>query len=280
MSLANLSLDSNRALTFRIGDTLFGIDVCNILAFSDEYADIRSPTRRVEGFAGYLDYRERLVKVFECATVLNRGRERDGFKDLIDEIDQHKFYHNDWFDALERSIKQQQPFTEACSPTAGAFGRWYYSFESGDEGLSALVEKLEEPHREIHRLGDRLLEMADQGEQAQALEVLAFERPSLLRKVDRLLMVIRNYLLTSVHPVVLHLTKDGLTPWFSLVLDEIDDIVDYDPDWIDRTSGSALGNEPVAGYIRHRDGDNFMMLAIEKLYGKLSGLVDEPEAAH
>jgi len=275
MSLANLSLDSNRALTFRIGDTRFGIDVSNILAFSDEYADIRSPTREIEGFAGYLDYRERLVKVFECATALNRGREREGFVALIDEIEQYRYYHRDWLEALEQALRSSQPFTETRSPTAGAFGRWYYNFETADEGARALLEKLAEPHERMHKLADELLAQAEETGPTEALERLAFERAAILRKVERLLVLLKDYLNSSVHPVVLHLTRDGLTPWFALVLDEIDDIVDYDPDWIDHSSASALGNQAVAGYIRHKDGDNFMMLAIDQLYQQLASRIED-----
>jgi len=275
MSLANLSLDSNRALTFRIGDTRFGIDVTNILAFSDEYSEIRSPTRKVDAFAGYLDYRERLVKVFECATALNRGRERESLVQLIDEIDQYRLCHRDWLDALELSIRQHQSFNEASGARTSEFGRWYYNFDTPDDGLNQLLEKLDEPHQGIHELADRVLSLVEQQDHETALQVLSFERPARLRKVERLFALIKDYLRTSIHPVVLHLTQDGLNPWFALVLDEIDDIVEYDPDWIDQCSGDALGNEPIAGYIRHKSGQNFMMLAVDQLYTELSATVDD-----
>jgi len=272
MSLPNLFMDNNRALTFSIGDRHFGIDVKNILAFTDSFADIKSASHDEPGFIGYLDYRETLVQVYECATALRQPRERDRQESLIEELGVYQQAHIDWVDALTHSILEGKPFSKARDPHLCDFGKWYYNFTTDDDGLKGMLKKLENPHSQIHALADRIIAMRDAGQQEQAVRVLEIERDTTLKNLLRTLRSIQDYLRTNIHPVVLHITRDGQTPWFSLVLDEIDEIIDYD---INRLDSEATSNsqEPVDGYVRDKSGVNFMMLSMDKLHASLNGKI-------
>ena len=94
-----------------------------------------------------------------------------------------------------------------------------------------------------------------------------------MKKVIRLLDSITDFLDNSIHPIVLHLTKDGRNPWFSLVLDDIGDIVDYPASALDR-SNAAHSREPIEGYVRDPSGSSFMMLSLDKFYAQVSEKVN------
>lgn len=279
MTLPNLFLDSNRALTFTIGDTQFGIEVTSILAFSDAYNEIRTPSETINGLLGYLDYRDNLVQVFECATLLNRPLKRKATIDLIAELDVFKTSYAEWFDALENSLRRDQSFDKVRDAKQSEFGRWFYNFECNDDGLKAILARIEEPHQHIHNLADKLLALKEENKGEEALTLLHQARSTSLQRLIRLLKQTQDYLSSGIHPVVLHLTRDGHTPWFSLVLDEIDDIIDYDPSWIDLDAKETLSNEPVSGYIRHKSGARFMMLSTEALIKRAPATELEPELA-
>jgi len=275
MTLPNLFQDNSRALTFTIGDTRFGIDVSYILAFSDEYNQIQAATSITPGFVGYLDYRDTLVKVFECATILHLERQRDQQAEFIADIDKYQKAQSEWVDALEHSIASDTPFTKARSTRNSDFTRWYTELDTQDEGLSQLIDKIAEPHQQLYSAADRLLAMKDGGDRERALRMLQLERATTLRKLIRALDFIRDYLKENIHPVVLHLTSDGVTPWFSLVLDQIDDIIDYEPDQVDRSISLSNEEEPLDGYLRHKSGNNYMMLSMDRLYQNLEQIFDK-----
>ena len=268
MSLTNLDTDTRRALTFSIGESLFGIDVSHILSFSDSYNEIKYSTKEVDGFIGYLDFRNTLVQVFECATALSQIKERDSIIKLVADIKTYQQAHIDWVTSLEHSIVSSEPFTKPRDPRLCAFGQWFYAFKTDDEGLRALLDKIEDPHKHIHSLADKLLDIAAKGEHDQAVEVLRIEKQTTLKKLLRVLDYINDYLNNSIHPIVLHLTKDGRTPWFSMVIDNIGDIVDYSANAMDNMK-SAGKNEPIKGYVRNPSGESFMMLSLEKFYGQV-----------
>lgn len=275
MALPNLQTETSRALTFSIGDSLFGIDVSHILSFSDSYGEIKYATQKIEGFVGYLDFRNSLVRVFECATSLSRGKERDELLELVAQIKTYKQAHIDWITALEHSIVSGEPFTKPRDPRMCAFGQWFYSFQTDDDGLRALLDKIELPHMHIHSLADTLLDQTAAGQKEEAIEVLRIEKQTTLKKLLRVLDYISEYLNNSIHPIVLHLTRDGHTPWFSMVLDDIGDIIDYAPHTLDTVSDFDT-DEPIEGYVRDPSGLNFMMLSLQKFYEKANEkVVDE-----
>ena len=265
MSLNNTNTDTQRALTFTIDQSSFGIDVSHILSFSDSFGDIKYSTNDAEGFIGYLDFRNTLVQVFECATALSQTRERESVIKLVADIKTYQQAHIDWVGALEHSITSSEPFTKPRDPRLCAFGQWFYAFETDDEGLRALLNKIEDPHKHIHSLADKLLDMTAAGYQTQAIEELRIEKQTTLKKLLRVLDYINDYLNNSIHPIVIHLTKDGRTPWFSLVLDTMGDIAEYSSLSLDDMQ-SMNQNDPIKGYVRDPSGNSFMLLSLDKLY--------------
>ncbi|WP_372741233.1 CZB domain-containing protein [Neptunomonas sp.] len=266
MGLSNLFQNNSRVLTFTIAGSHFGIDACNILSFSDEYKQIQAITNeQFPSFLGYLDYRDTLVNVYDSATLLNRKRNRDYKSQLIAEIDTYKKSHTDWVSALEQAIVTTERFTLPRDPDQCTFGKWFGSFKTEDTDILALMSKLDEPHRLIHQLADNLIGLSDKGQGERAIRLLSIEKGTTLKKLLRTLEQIQEILKRDIHPVIIHLTKDGTTPCFSLVLDEVDDIIDYEAENLDTRITDTLRHEPLKGYLRHASGKNYMMLCIDKL---------------
>ncbi len=270
MSLSNLFQNNSRVLTFTIANSHFGIDASNILSFSDEYKQIQTASNEHSpSFLGYLDYRDTLVNVYDSATLLNRKRNRDYKSQLIADIDTYKKSHTDWVSALEQAITSNEQFTLPRDPEQCTFGKWFSNFKTEDPDLLAVINKIDEPHQLIHRLADDLLALRDNGEKERAMRLLSIEKGTTLKKLLRTLEQIQEVLKREIHPVIIHLTKDGTTPCFSMVLDEIDDIIDYETENLDAQTSDTLRHEPLKGYLRHPSGKNYMMLCIDKLSEKI-----------
>ncbi|WP_293266146.1 CZB domain-containing protein [Neptunomonas sp.] len=270
MSLTNLFQNNSRVLTFTIANSHFGIDACNILSFSDEYKQIQlASNEQHPSFLGYLDYRDTLVNVYDSATLLNRKRNWDDKSQLIAEITTHKQSHIDWVEALEHALLSGEAFTHSRDPKLCAFGKWMSNFNTQASDLQEILRKIDEPHQLIHNIADSLLELREQGESQRALRLLSIEKGTTLRKLVRALDQIIEILKRDIHPVIIHLTFDGKSPCFSLALDEVDDIIDYEAANLDTHSIETLNHEPLKGYLKHNSGQRYMMLCIEKLSAEI-----------
>lgn len=279
MGSENTLSGSSRAVAFSIANTHFAIDVSNVLSFTDEFQQVQKVRGGEDhGFVGYIECRDALVHVFDAAVVLNRKPVRDKHNELISTIDSYKQAHVDWLNALEASVRKDVSFDKPRDPSKCAFGKWYYSFETDDQELRAMLDKIEAPHNRIHQLADKLLEMRDKGQVEEAIAELNKEKRSSLKTLMQILDMIQEMLIRNVHPVVMHLTRDGVSPWFSMVLDEIDDIVDYEVSQLDTSVAGSLGRDPIRGYLRHNSGKRYMMVCLDQFFEQANAWVPHDAA--
>lgn len=102
-------------------------------------------------------------------------------------LPQRRQDHIDWMAALERSLVHNLPFTKARDPRLCAFGQWYYSLSAQNQPenhwLRALLSTIEEPHARIHSLANKLLNLASDGQLAEAMRIFQKEKANTLSSV-------------------------------------------------------------------------------------------------
>lgn len=114
---------------------------------------------------------------FDCPT---SAQELD---DLSSQLAQRKKDHINWIAELESSVRQQRPFTLATDPHKCAFGRWFDSFETENLDLAAHVRLFDDPHRAIHGLAHRVVNLCNEGRTDQALQVIDAARTTTLARL-------------------------------------------------------------------------------------------------
>jgi hypothetical protein len=129
--------------------------------------------------------------------------------------------------ALEATIKTGIAFTKTTNPNDCAFGKWYNNFETRDETLTELLESFKEPHKMLYALAEELITLRDNDRQDEALEKLAHERATTLRRLRALFTRARDQIQGGMRQVLLFITLDGKTPRYALMIDEINDVTNY-----------------------------------------------------
>ena len=121
-----------------------------------------------------------------------------------------------------------------------AFGKWYNKFETRDETLTELMLAFAEPHQALHELAEELLTMRDNDEQEEALERLSAERSITLRRLRALFARAREQIKGGMRQVLLFVTLDGKTPRYALLIDEINDVMNFAPADFQSSKSGAL----------------------------------------
>lgn len=268
MTLPKYFQDSSRVVTFTIAGSHFGIEVADILAFSGDSRDIQPVyDDNHPSLAGYLDYRDSLVKVYDGAALLNRKRTQANQQQLVDELELQKKAHIDWVNSLEKSLLVNQPFAEPQDAKLCKLGKWYQSFTTENDELYQIVQRIKAPHEHIHQAANHLLEIQKNGDTERALRLLNIEQNTTVRKLLRTLTQAQEVLTRKAQPVILHLTKDGKQPWFALLLEQVDDILPYSAEQVSELNEEEFSHDPIKGYFKH-EGTRYMMLHIERLHQK------------
>lgn len=234
--------NQNRQIfTFFVEDMMFGLDVENVLMLGQDVNDIQRLPIEERGFCGVTKFQGAVVPVLDFAHRLGIPSGIDSKTEPLNVMTQREQDHVEWINALEVSIKTGVAFTKATNPKECAFGKWYSKFETRDETLQELLTSFEEPHNAIHALGDELISLRDNGKEAEALEILSHARSTTLRRLRALFNRVKDQINGGMRQVLLFVTLDGKTPRYALMIDEINDVMNYTPADYQSSRSGALG---------------------------------------
>jgi len=227
--------------TFFIEDMMFGLDVENVLMLGQDISDIQRLPIEERGFCGVTKYQGTIVPVLDFAHRLGIASGMDVKAELITTLTDREKDHIEWMNALEVSIKTGSAFVKVLTPDECAFGKWYNTFKTRDETLQELLQAFDEPHRKIHSLGEELLALRDNEKVDEALERLQHERATTLRRLCALFSRARDQIQGGMRQVLLFVTLDGKTPRYALMIDDINDVINYMPSELQSSRSGALG---------------------------------------
>lgn len=221
-------IDQRRQIfTFFVEDMMFGLNVENVLMLSQEVSDIQRLPVEERGFCGVTKFQGSIVPVLDFAHRIGIPSGMESKSALLGILTERENEHVEWLNALENTIKTGAAFTKAMTANECSFGQWQRSFETRDETLKELLESFAEPHEKLHALAVDLIKLRDVDKQDEALEQLAQARVTTLRRISALFKRTRDQIQSGMRQVLLFITIDGKTPRYALLIDEINDVLNY-----------------------------------------------------
>jgi chemotaxis signal transduction protein len=231
---------ARQIFTFFVEDMMFGLDVENVLMLGQEVKDIQRLPIEERGFCGVTKFQGTVVPVLDFAHRIGIHSGIDCKTALLDILTENENDHVEWMNLLEDAIKNGSPFTKALTADECDFGKWYNKFETRDETLTELLLAFSEPHQALHALAEELLIMRDNDQQDEALAKLSVERTTTLRRLRALFARARDQIQGGMRQVLLFVTLDGKTPRYALLIDEINDVMNFMPADFQSSSSGAL----------------------------------------
>lgn len=261
---------NRQIFTFFVEDMMFGLDIENVLMLGQEVNEIQRLPLEERGFCGVVKYQGSVVPVLDYAHRLGIPSGMDVKTELLNILSDREKDHIEWVNALEVSLTNHAAFTKATSPDECAFGKWYNKFDTRDETLKELMEAFKEPHNRIHALAEKLLGLRDNGEETEALEILAYERATTLRRLIALFARARDQIQSGMRQVLLFVTLDGKTPRYALLIDEINDVMNYSASDFQSSRAGALGSfrkieDVIEGIFTRKDTPDCLFFDINKM---------------
>jgi len=215
---------TSELMTFRSGDILFGIPITQVLTITGEQEILHCKAFAGKETLGISEYQGVPVAIVDLARTNNITSTNETKKEWVNLLKLREQDHIDWINALEDTLVNGTPFSKARDPHKCAFGEWYDNFKSDDQELSSVLAEFDAPHRKIHALADKLLDLKANDDIQACLTILSEERNTTLKYLLSLFERMRSQILSSIRTVYIYLTIDGATPCVALCVDEITDV--------------------------------------------------------
>lgn len=223
---------------------------------------------------GVINHRGSIIPVVDTRALLGLPTAEDQGRKIIETMNTREREHAEWLDALEQSIKTGDKFEKPTDPTLCAFGRWHKEVSSDPKKLQAMaryepaiksiVDEMEAPHRRIHRVGEELIRLRDEGKRDEALSRLNAVRESDFGDLRRLFRRIVQGVSKGMRSMLV-ITELG-DRRAAFVVDAVHTVKDCAESQIEPLPDSASGSEFLRGLVHQSDGGYILICDIERMY--------------
>jgi purine-binding chemotaxis protein CheW len=135
---------------------------------------------------GVILLRSEVIPVFDLRLKFNMESVQKKAAELVDLLKARLQDHENWLTELENSVLEHREFTLTTDPHACKFGKWYDHFTTTDAGLTKILKRFDEPHRQIHDVGKKIMDMEMKHDYDAALAMINTARSSVLNKLIHL----------------------------------------------------------------------------------------------
>lgn len=108
-------------------------------------------------YRGTILFRGGVIPVLDLRCLIgmeSHEEEQNRFEQMLEDRKQD---HIRWVDALQNSVNNGIPFQLATDPHKCAFGKWYDHYEPSNQTVAFHLKKIDEPHRNLHRMATSAL---------------------------------------------------------------------------------------------------------------------------
>lgn len=214
-------------INFRVGQKTISLKILDILLTERFQDNLTSLPNDNKSFIGVKDYMETPTPIFDLGIILNKQSTQETNQSLVELFSEWQQKQQQWFTALENSIKHNQPFNHNTDVQQSNFAKWYSHFKTENEDLKAIIERFKTPHNRLYARANKLIELVKQNNEKQALVELSIERNSNYMQLIRLFESAKEQILLDHKPIIIFTTKDGRTPHIGLLVDKVEDNISY-----------------------------------------------------
>ncbi|WP_283709633.1 chemotaxis protein [Pseudoalteromonas prydzensis] len=214
-------------INFRVGQKTISLKILDILLTERFEDNLTSLPNDNKSFIGVKDYMETPTPIFDLGIILNKQSTQETNQSLVELFSEWQQKQQQWFTALENSIKHNQPFNHNTDVQQSNFAKWYSHFKTENEDLKAIIERFKTPHNRLYAKANKLIELVKQNNEKQALVELSIERNSNYMQLIRLFESAKEQILLDHKPIIIFTTKDGRTPHIGLLVDKVEDNISY-----------------------------------------------------
>ncbi|MFY8329055.1 chemotaxis protein [Pseudoalteromonas sp. ZZD1] len=214
-------------INFRVGQKTISLKILDILLTERFEDNLTSLPNDNKSFIGVKDYMEIPTPIFDLGIILNKRSTQEANLSLLEVFNQWQIKQQDWFVSLENNITQQAALNHNSDIQQSSFAKWYQSFKTENEDLQAIVERFKTPHEHLNQCASELIKSTRSGQNENTQKKLNTLRNGSFTQLLRLFESAKEQLSLDYKPIIIFTTKDGINPHIGLLVDKVEDSVNY-----------------------------------------------------
>tara|TARA_B110000211_G_scaffold15165_1_gene15856 strand:+ start:1017 stop:1865 length:849 start_codon:yes stop_codon:yes gene_type:complete len=214
-------------INFKVGCKTISLKILDILLTERFNNDLTTLPNNNKSFIGVKDYMETPTPVFDLGIILNGNSTEQSNKHALEQLRKWQESLEVWFTHLEKSLTKNNAAISTNSAQLHNFEVFYQEFQTDNEDLQAIMEKFDQPFKSLLQTMDKATEASSEGNKKQVSKYIINIKQNSLMQLNRLFEAAKEQITLDYKPIIVFTTKDGSTPHVGLLVDKVEDNVDY-----------------------------------------------------
>ncbi len=219
----------NKYLIFRLAQNRNLFSIKNIKEIIKR-PEIMPAPNLPDYYLGYFKLRNDIIPVISMRKRLGYRLLEDENAEFINTLKEREIDHINWLNELKNCVIEGREFKLQRDPSKCAFGEWKDSFKTNSLSIANQLKKFDEPHSNIHKLADIVLEQAKYNKDRAVETIEQTGKPILnwmIKLFDEFYKIINE---GQNETIIIFFENDK---YFGILIDGVEKIIKLSPDQID-----------------------------------------------
>ncbi|KTD89031.1 MULTISPECIES: hypothetical protein [unclassified Pseudoalteromonas] len=214
-------------INFKVGCKTISLKILDILLTERFDNNLTTLPNNNKSFIGVKDYMDIPTPVFDLGIILNNISTEQSNKHILKQLRSWQDKQTSWFNTLEKNLLTQSETLTINETELQDFIIFYQEFNTDNPDLKLTMSRFNEPFESLLVQAKQAVTAHKQGEHKQVNNLLSKIKSSSIAQLERLFESAKEQITLDYKPIIVFTTKDGINPHVGLLVDKVEDSLDY-----------------------------------------------------
>lgn len=214
-------------INFKVGCKTISLKILDILLTERFDNNLTTLPNNNKSFIGVKDYMDIPTPVFDLGIILNNISTEQSNKHILKQLRSWQDKQSKWFNTLETNLLNQSEKLVINETELQDFIVFFQEFNTDNPDLKLTMSRFNEPFELLLEQARQSVTAHRQGEHKQVSYLLSKIKRSSLAQLERLFESAQEQITLDYKPIIVFTTKDGINPHVGLLVDKVEDSLDY-----------------------------------------------------
>ncbi|WP_024590549.1 MULTISPECIES: chemotaxis protein [unclassified Pseudoalteromonas] len=214
-------------INFKVGCKTISLKILDILLTERFDNNLTTLPNNNKSFIGVKDYMDIPTPVFDLGIILNNISTEQSNAHVLKQLRTWQEKLLNWFNTLQSNLLNSSASISSNDAELQDFALFYKEFNTDNEDLKLTMSRLNEPFQSLLETVKEAISAHNQSDYKQVSALLEKIKRSNLIQLERLFESAKEQITLDYKPIIVFTTKDGLNPHVGLLVDKVEDNIDY-----------------------------------------------------
>lgn len=214
-------------INFKVGYKTISLKILDILLTEQFNNNLTVLPNDNKSFLGVKDYMEIPTPVFDLGIILNGVSTEHSNRDALKQLKSWQKQLITWFNQLEQALLSSQNSLNTSQYELADFEQFYMEFKTDNDELKSTMSRFNEPFKSLLQKVEDAVKAHKHNNSKQVLSQLEIVKRHELIQLERLFESAKEQITLDYKPIIVFTTKDGMTPHVGLLVDKVEDNIEY-----------------------------------------------------